>query len=88
LELLSCADAFLGNDSGITHLAAAMGVKTIAVFGPTNPAIYSPIGPDVTVVASSDLASPTEAGFAKAGADFAKKPSVSLQKELLAALMA
>ena len=70
LELLSCADAFLGNDSGITHLAAALGVKTIAVFGPTNPDLYSPIGPAVTVVASSD-------------ADFAKKPSASLQQELL-----
>jgi ADP-heptose:LPS heptosyltransferase len=70
LELLSCADAFLGNDSGITHLAAALGVKTITVFGPTNPDLYSPIGPAVTVVASSD-------------ADFAKKPSASLQQELL-----
>jgi hypothetical protein len=70
LELLSCADAFLGNDSGITHLAAALGVKTIAVFGPTNPDLYSPIGPVVTVIASSDT-------------DFAKKPSVSLQQELL-----
>jgi ADP-heptose:LPS heptosyltransferase len=82
LELLSCADAFLGNDSGITHLAAALGVRTIAVFGPTpdddirgqaNPAIYSPIGPAVTVLASSDT-------------DFAKKPSAKLQKELLATL--
>jgi ADP-heptose:LPS heptosyltransferase len=88
LELLSCVDAFLGNDSGITHLAAALGVKTIAVFGPTNPDLYSPIGPAVTVVASNDLASPAEAGFAKAGADFAKKPSAKLQKELLEALMA
>jgi heptosyltransferase III len=70
LELLSCADAFLGNDSGITHLAAVMGVKTIAVFGPTDPAVYGPIGPAVTVVASSD-------------ADFAKKPSATLQQELL-----
>jgi heptosyltransferase III len=70
LELLSCADALLGNDSGVTHLAAALGVKTIAVFGPTNPAIYSPIGPAVTVLASND-------------ADFAKKPSASLQQELL-----
>ena len=75
LDLLSCADAFLGNDSGITHLAAALGVKTIAVFGPTNPDVYSPIGPAVTVVASSDT-------------DFAKKPSASLQQELLAVLMA
>jgi ADP-heptose:LPS heptosyltransferase len=75
LELLSCADAFLGNDSGVTHLAAALGVKTIAVFGPTNPDLYSPIGPAVTVVASSDM-------------DFAKKPSAKLQKELLEALTA
>jgi len=75
LGLLSCADAFLGNDSGITHLAAAMGVKTIVVFGPTEPGVYSPIGPAVTV-------------FAKKTADFAKKPSASLQKELLGVLMA
>jgi heptosyltransferase-3 len=75
LELLSCADAFLGNDSGITHLAAALGVKTIAVFGPTNPDLYGPIGPAVTVISS---------GYA----DFAKKPLPSLQKELLEALMA
>jgi ADP-heptose:LPS heptosyltransferase len=75
LELLSCADAFLGNDSGITHLSAAMGVKTIAVFGPTDPKIYSPVGPTITVVTSSD-------------ADFAKKPSASLQQELLEALTA
>ena len=69
LGLLSCADSFLGNDSGITHLAAAMGVKTVAVFGPTNPDIYSPIGPAVTVITSSD-------------ADFAKKPSSKLQQEI------
>ena len=75
LELLSCADAFLGNDSGITHLAAALGVRTLAVFGPTNPDVYRPIGPAVTTLTSSD-------------ADFAKKPSAKLQKELLEALMA
>ncbi len=70
LELLSCTDTFLGNDSGITHLAAARGVKTIAVFGPTNPELYGPIGPAVKVVVSGDE-------------DFAKKPSYSLQEELL-----
>ncbi|MGA1979341.1 MAG: glycosyltransferase family 9 protein [Sedimentisphaerales bacterium] len=70
LAVLSNAAGFIGNDSGITHLAAAMGVKTVAVFGPTDPAVYGPIGPDVTVVASSD-------------ADFTRKPSASLQQELL-----
>lgn len=47
--LLACADAFIGNDSGITHLAAAMGLRTFALFGPTDPALYRPIGPALTV---------------------------------------
>jgi heptosyltransferase-3 len=75
LGLLSCADAFIGNDSGITHLAAALGVRTLAVFGPTNPAMYKPTGPAVTVFANNTAA-------------FTKKPSVSLQRELLDILMA
>ncbi len=73
LELLSCADAFLGNDSGITHLAAAMGIKTVAIFGPTDPKIYSPIGPAVATLQSGE-------------SDFAKKSSSSLQQKLLETL--
>ena len=75
LGLLSCADGFVGNDSGITHLAAGLGVKTLAVFGPTNPAVYGPIGPAVTVFADSTAA-------------FVKGPSAALQQELLEVLMA
>jgi len=70
LGLLSCADWYLGNDSGITHLAAGLGVETIAVFGPTDPAVYGPVGPVVTVLKSSSKT-------------FARKPSVSLQRKLL-----
>ncbi len=50
LAVLSCSRAFLGNDSGITHLAAAVGIKTVVVFGPTDPAVYAPIGPAVTIL--------------------------------------
>ena len=75
LEILSCANGFIGNDSGITHLAAALGVRTLAVFGPTNSVVYRPIGSAVTV-------------FAKKTAAFAKKPSASLQRELLDVFMA
>jgi heptosyltransferase-3 len=75
LGLLSCADVFIGNDSGITHLAAGLGLKTLAVFGPTNPAVYKPIGPAVTT-------------FVSGGAAFAEKPSSSLQRELLKVLLA
>jgi len=73
--LLSCSDGFIGNDSGITHLAAGMGVRTLVVFGPTNPAVYKPIGPAVTVFAGSKTA-------------FAEKPSAALQQEVLEVLMA
>ncbi len=74
VELLSCSDGFLGNDSGITHLAAGMGVRTLVVFGPTNPAVYKPAGPAVTV-------------FANGGEAFVGKPSTAVQQEILDVLM-
>ncbi|MCE5186498.1 MAG: glycosyltransferase family 9 protein [Planctomycetaceae bacterium] len=40
--LLSRCDAFLGNDSGLMHLAAAVGTSPIAIFGPTDPDVYLP----------------------------------------------
>lgn len=52
--LLSQAGLFLGNDSGITHLAAATGAPTLALFGPTDPATWSPLGPRVEVLRSPD----------------------------------
>jgi heptosyltransferase-2/heptosyltransferase-3 len=33
---------YLGNDTGLTHLAAAAGAKTAMIFGPTDPARYGP----------------------------------------------
>ena len=50
VALLSWADGFIGNDSGLTHLAGAMGVKTVAVFSPTDERVYRPIGPAVSVL--------------------------------------
>ncbi len=46
---------YLGNDSGITHLAAMLGVPTIAIFGPTDPAIWQPMGPSVKVLQGHTL---------------------------------
>lgn len=52
--LISCT-VYLGNDSGITHLAAALGVPTFAVFGPTNPAVWGPRGRAVNIIHDSHL---------------------------------
>jgi ADP-heptose:LPS heptosyltransferase len=70
---LSCARAFVGNDSGVTHLAAAMGLRTIALFGPTDPTQYAPIGPALKVMCDSQ-------------SRFAAKPYPKLQKAVLDAL--
>ncbi len=49
-RILAAAKLYIGNDSGITHLAAACGCRTVAVFGPTNPAIWAPEGNHVRVL--------------------------------------
>lgn len=41
--LCECATLYLGNDAGTTHLAEACGAPTVAVFGPTDPAMYGPV---------------------------------------------
>lgn len=48
---LSTASAYVGNDAGPTHLAAQMGLPTVALFGPTPPGMWAPVGPSVTVLA-------------------------------------
>ena len=47
---------YLGNDSGITHLAAMLGIPTVAIFGPSDPLIWRPVGPDVEVIEVAELA--------------------------------
>jgi ADP-heptose:LPS heptosyltransferase len=41
---------FIGNDSGISHMAAALGLPTLAIFGPTNHRVWSPRGEKVEIV--------------------------------------
>ena len=53
LELASVMEGcrfFIGNDSGISHLAAALGLPTIAIFGPTDRRVWSPKGEKTFVV--------------------------------------
>jgi ADP-heptose:LPS heptosyltransferase len=48
--LIAQATVFVGHDSGLTHLAAALGRRTVAIFGPTDPEIWGPRGEHVTIV--------------------------------------
>ncbi len=50
VDLLLAARAYVGNDSGATHLSALLGVPTAAFFGPSDPLRWSPVGPHATVV--------------------------------------
>lgn len=47
---LAGARVFIGNDSGISHLAAAAGAPVVALFGPTDPGTWAPRGSRVAVV--------------------------------------
>lgn len=47
---LSLAGAVVANDSGLLHVAAALGVPAIGIFGPTDPAKWAPINPVADIV--------------------------------------
>jgi ADP-heptose:LPS heptosyltransferase len=49
---------FIGNDSGISHMAAALGLPAIAIFGPTDPKVWSPRGEKTFVVRKESHCSP------------------------------
>jgi ADP-heptose:LPS heptosyltransferase len=55
LDELYKAAIFIGNDSGPAHLAGIIGLPTIALFGPTNPANWKPLGPKVQTLHGDDV---------------------------------
>lgn len=48
--VLQRSQLFLGHDSGISHLAAAVGAPSLLLFGPTDPAIWAPANSRTTVL--------------------------------------
>jgi len=52
-NLKTCA-LYIGHDTGVTHLAAAVGVPTMALFGPTNSRVWAPLGEQVILLTSFD----------------------------------
>jgi len=48
--LLSRAELYLGNDSGVSHLAGAVGARGVVLFGPTRPQQWRPLGGALSVI--------------------------------------
>jgi ADP-heptose:LPS heptosyltransferase len=49
-ERMGRARMYLGNDSGVTHLAAAVGIPVIALYGPSDDTQWRPLGPSVKLL--------------------------------------
>ena len=53
--LIQNCDLVIANDSGPMHIAAALGVPTLGIFGPTNPKAHGPYSPNSDYVIKEDL---------------------------------
>lgn len=62
-RILSRCRLYLGNDSGLTHLAAAVaGPEVLALFGPTDPRVWAPLGPQVNTLSAPCPQAPCAVG--------------------------
>ena len=57
VRLLRHCGGYVGNDSGITQLAAYLGCPTVALFGPTDPSVWGPVGLRVRTISKASLRS-------------------------------
>lgn len=74
---------YLGHDSGVTHLAALLGVRTVAIFGPTDPDRWAPHGHHVAILRGAPCVCPTW----QAVKNCREKPCLDLgNEEILTAL--
>jgi heptosyltransferase-2 len=51
---LAAADVAISNDSGLLHVAAALGTPAVGIFGPTSPWHWAPLNPIAAVVETTD----------------------------------
>lgn len=59
MSLIARCDCFITNDSGPMHIASALGVPVVAIFGPTHPKLgFSPIGSENIVLTADVRCSP------------------------------
>jgi heptosyltransferase II len=63
LALLKRCQLYVGNDSGIMHLAASAGLPLVTIFGSTSPQLFGPWGKDATIVSAKFPCSPCRQKF-------------------------
>ena len=68
-ELLKRCHLFLGNDSGPMHIAAAVGTKTIGLYGPGNPARFGPVGSNCRAIRSGLHSDPSKGMVRRCGGE-------------------
>jgi ADP-heptose:LPS heptosyltransferase len=44
----------VANDSGVAHLAGLLGLPVLVLFGPTDPVVWTPLGPRVSTLRAPD----------------------------------
>ncbi|MFQ5878081.1 MAG: glycosyltransferase family 9 protein [Acidobacteriota bacterium] len=62
MALIASCELFVGNNSGPLHLAGALGVATVSIMGPTDPARFRPVGPSDRVIRRALPCSPCGRG--------------------------
>ncbi len=60
---------YIGNDSGVSHLAAAVGCRTVALFGPSDERQWAPRGPRVTILRRTLNGSPCDGAQSQSCSD-------------------
>lgn len=60
--LLRHCGSYIGNDSGFSHLAGLLGCSAVVLFGPTDPALWKPLGRHVQVVSTAGCGPLSEIG--------------------------
>jgi ADP-heptose:LPS heptosyltransferase len=58
IAVLESAVIYIGNDSGVSHLAAFLGVPTLVIFGPSDPDRWRPFGDHVRIVKAASPCNP------------------------------
>lgn len=53
-RILGACSGYVGNDSGITQIACALGVPAVVLYGPTDPGLWGPRGSNAAIVAAAD----------------------------------